>query len=49
MQPLPMNEFIKENMHDVGIDVEFEVLDWEALRNRRRLGAAAAENGAGTA
>lgn len=44
MQPLPMNEFIKENMHDVGIDVEFEVLDWEALRNRRRLGAAAAEN-----
>ncbi len=44
MQPLPMNEFIKENMRDVGIDVEFEVLDWEALRNRRRLGAAAAEN-----
>ena len=28
----------------VGIDVEFEVLDWEALRNRRRLGAAAPEN-----
>ncbi len=44
MQPLPMNEFIKENMHDVGIDVEFEVIDWEALRNRRRLGAAAPEN-----
>ena len=44
MQPLPMNEFIKENMRSVGIDVEFEVLDWEALRNRRRLGAAAPEN-----
>jgi peptide/nickel transport system substrate-binding protein len=44
MQPLPMNEFIKENMRDVGIDVEFEVIDWEALRNRRRLGAAAPEN-----
>jgi ABC-type transport system substrate-binding protein len=44
MQPLPMNEFIKENMRDVGIDVEFQVIDWEALRNRRRLGAAAPEN-----
>jgi peptide/nickel transport system substrate-binding protein len=44
MQPLPMNEFIKENMRSVGIDVEFDVLDWEALRNRRRLGAAAPEN-----
>jgi ABC-type transport system substrate-binding protein len=44
MQPLPMNEFIKENMRDVGIDVEFEVMDWEALRSRRRLGAAAPEN-----
>ena len=44
MQPLPMNEFIKENMRDVGIAVEFDVLDWEALRNRRRLGAAASEN-----
>jgi peptide/nickel transport system substrate-binding protein len=44
MQPLPMNEFIKENMRAVGIDVEFEVLDWEAVRNRRRLGAAAPEN-----
>jgi peptide/nickel transport system substrate-binding protein len=44
MQPLPMNEFIKENLKDVGIDMEFEVLDWEALRTRRRLGADAPEN-----
>ncbi len=44
MQPLPMNEFIKENMRAVGIDVEFEVIDWEAVRNRRRVGAAAPEN-----
>ncbi|MCZ8041235.1 MAG: ABC transporter substrate-binding protein [Beijerinckiaceae bacterium] len=44
MQPLPMNEFIKENFRDVGIDMEFEVLDWEALRTRRRLGAFAPEN-----
>lgn len=44
MQPLPMNEFIKENFRDVGIDMDFEVMDWEALRGRRRLGAWAPEN-----
>lgn len=44
MQPMPMNEFIKENLRDVGIDAEFEVMDWEALRTRRRLGAGAPEN-----
>lgn len=44
IQPMPMNEFIKENLRDVGIDVEFEVMDWEALRTRRRLGAGAPEN-----
>jgi ABC-type transport system substrate-binding protein len=44
MQPLPMNEFVKENFKDVGIDMEFEVLDWEALRGRRRAGAWAPEN-----
>jgi ABC-type transport system substrate-binding protein len=44
MQPLPMNELVKENFKDVGIDMEFEVLDWEALRGRRRAGAWAPEN-----
>ena len=44
MQPLPMNEFIKENFAEVGIDMEFEVMDWEALRGRRRAGAWAPEN-----
>ena len=44
MQPLPMNEFIKDNFKEVGIDMEFEVMDWEALRTRRRLGAWAPEN-----
>jgi ABC-type transport system substrate-binding protein len=44
MQPLPMNEFVKENFRDVGIDMEFEVMDWEALRGRRRAGAWAPEN-----
>jgi ABC-type transport system substrate-binding protein len=44
MQPLPMNELIQQNYRDVGIDLEFEVMDWEALRTRRRAGAAAPEN-----
>ena len=44
MQPLPMNEFVKENFKEVGIDMEFEVMDWEALRGRRRAGAWAPEN-----
>jgi peptide/nickel transport system substrate-binding protein len=43
MQPLPMNEFIQENWRDVGIEVEFKVMEWEALRTLRRLGAAAPE------
>jgi ABC-type transport system substrate-binding protein len=44
MQPLPMNEFVKENFKDVGIDMEFVVMDWEALRGRRRAGAWAPDN-----
>ncbi len=44
MQPLPMNELVKENFQAVGIDMDFEVLDWEALRGRRRIGAWAPEN-----
>lgn len=44
MQPLPMNEFIQENLTAVGFDVEFEVFEWEALRGRRRAGAMAPEN-----
>ncbi len=48
MQPLPMNEFIQENLKDVGILVDFEVFDWNALidvwharRENRRAPAAA--------
>ncbi|AMS45296.1 ABC transporter substrate-binding protein [Aminobacter aminovorans] len=44
MQPIAMNELIKENYRAVGIDLEFEVLDWETLRGRRRAGAFAPEN-----
>ncbi|MDN3567552.1 ABC transporter substrate-binding protein [Paeniroseomonas aquatica] len=44
MQPLPMNEAIQQNLRAVGIEVEFDVMDWEALRARRRAGAEAPEN-----
>lgn len=41
MQPLPMNEFLQQNMKDVGVDVSFEVFDWNALLNTWRDGAKA--------
>ncbi len=44
MQPLPMNEFIQENLKDVGFDVVFDTMEWEALRARRRGGVDAPEN-----
>lgn len=44
MNPLPMNEFIQENLRAVGFEVDLQVMEWEALRARRRLGADAPEN-----
>jgi ABC-type transport system substrate-binding protein len=44
MQPLPMNEFIQENLKEVGIEVSFDTMDWEALRARRRGGVEASDN-----
>ncbi len=44
MQPLPMNEQIQQDFREVGIALEFEVMDWEALRGRRRASAEAPEN-----
>jgi peptide/nickel transport system substrate-binding protein len=44
MQPLPMNEAIKQGLGEIGINLTLEVLEWETLRGRRRSGAAAAEN-----
>jgi peptide/nickel transport system substrate-binding protein len=40
MQPLPMNEFIQQNLAEVGIKVEFEVVEWNQLINIWRAGAA---------
>jgi peptide/nickel transport system substrate-binding protein len=44
MQPLPMNEFIQENLKAVGFDVTLKVMEWEALRALRRAGSDAPEN-----
>jgi len=39
MQPLPMNEFIQQNLADIGVKLEFEVMEWGALLGRWRAGA----------
>jgi ABC-type transport system substrate-binding protein len=39
MQPLPMNEFIQQNLAEVWIDVQFEVVEWNQLINIWRAGA----------
>ena len=31
MQPLSMNEFIQQSLREVGIEIEFEVYDWNTL------------------
>ncbi|PMR73295.1 ABC transporter substrate-binding protein [Billgrantia endophytica] len=39
MQPLAMNEYIQQSLAEVGIELEFEVLDWESLFPNWRRGA----------
>jgi ABC-type transport system substrate-binding protein len=39
MQPMLMNEFIQQNLADVGIKVELEVVEWNALVSNWRAGA----------
>jgi ABC-type transport system substrate-binding protein len=39
MQPLPMNEIIQQNLKEVGIEVDYEVVEWNALLVIRREGA----------
>jgi peptide/nickel transport system substrate-binding protein len=41
MQPLPMNEFVQQNLADVGIQVDYEVVEWNTLINIWRAGAKA--------
>ncbi len=44
MQPLSMNEFIQQNLAAIGVQVEFEVVEWGALLTRWRAGAQAPAN-----
>jgi len=44
MQPGPMNDVIQQNFQEVGVKLDFQVMEWEALRARRRAGATAPEN-----
>lgn len=39
MQPLAMNELIQQNLGEIGIKVEFEVMEWNALVASWRAGA----------
>jgi peptide/nickel transport system substrate-binding protein len=38
MLPLPMNEFVQENMREVGIDLELVTIEWNAMLPRYRQG-----------
>ncbi|RDJ22239.1 ABC transporter substrate-binding protein [Bosea caraganae] len=39
MQPLPMNELVQQNLADIGIKIDFEVVEWNQLINIWRAGA----------
>ncbi len=39
MQPLPMNEFVQQNLAEIGIVIDFEVVEWNTLINIWRAGA----------
>src|SRR3546814_12136966 len=41
MLPLPLNEFVQQSLAEIGIQVEFEVVEWNQLINLCRDGAAA--------
>lgn len=44
MLPLPMNEFVQENLREVGIDLDLVPIEWNALTQRGRQGFQHADN-----
>lgn len=38
MQPIPMNEFLQQNLRDVGVKVDLEVMEWNSLISAWRAG-----------
>lgn len=47
MVPLPMNEFVQQNLADIGVELSFEVVEWQVLRSRRDAGGAAGQSNRG--
>ena len=39
MQPLPMNEYVQQNLKDCYFDVQFDVVEWNTLFTNWRRGA----------
>ncbi|SDV50795.1 ABC transporter substrate-binding protein [Chitinasiproducens palmae] len=39
MQPVPMNEFIQQNLREVGFDIQLEVFEWQSLIEAWKAGA----------
>ena len=39
MQPIPMNEFVQQNLRDCFFDVELDVIEWNTLFTNWRQGA----------
>ena len=46
MLPLPMNEFVQENLREVGIDVELIPIEWNTLTALLRKGFRGSRSGA---
>jgi len=44
MQPIPMNEFIQQNLREVGVNAELQVIEWNALLVAWRAGSKHASN-----
>jgi peptide/nickel transport system substrate-binding protein len=44
MLPLPMNEYVQQNFADIGVKLDFDVTEWQALVDRWRAGAKADVN-----
>jgi ABC-type transport system substrate-binding protein len=42
MYPLTMNEYMQQNLADVGVKLDLEVMEWQALRTRRDSAGGAA-------
>ncbi len=38
LEPLPMNEYIQQNLKDIGIQLDFKIVEWQTLRAMRNKG-----------